>query len=98
MSVYIKGMNAPKHCAMCMFHGVIPDPMVSQHWCKLTGENMHNPYKKHDGCPIVAVPAHGRLIDAIQLQADMMEMVQSGMYGMEDMIDAVIEAPTIIPR
>lgn len=39
-----------------------------------------------------------RLIDADALQADMMEMVSSGLYGLEDMIDAVIEAPTIDPE
>lgn len=72
MSVYIKGMNAPKHCAMCMFHGVIPDSMVSQHWCKLTGENMHNPYKKHDGCPIVPILPHGKMIirDGVVIERD----------------------------
>lgn len=36
-----------------------------------------------------------RLIDADKLQRDMMDMVASGMYVLEDMIDAVIEAPTI---
>ena len=36
-----------------------------------------------------------RLIDADELQRDMMDMVASGMYVLEDMIDAVIEAPTI---
>ena len=38
-----------------------------------------------------------RLIDGNALQSNMMEMVASGMYGLEDMIDAVIEAPTISP-
>ena len=35
-----------------------------------------------------------RLIDADALQENMMN---SGLYGCEDMIDAVIEAPTISP-
>ena len=38
-----------------------------------------------------------RYIDAGKLQTDMMEMVASGLYGPEDMIDAVIEAPTVSP-
>lgn len=57
--------------------------------------------KPHLTVPIVykavPVPDHGRLIDADALQVDMMKMVASGMYGEEDCIDAVIEAPTIIP-
>ena len=35
-----------------------------------------------------------RLIDAVDLQGKMMEMCVSG-YGAEDMIDAVIEQPTV---
>jgi len=38
-----------------------------------------------------------RYIDADALQANMMEMVSSSLYGLEDMIDAVIEAPTVSP-
>lgn len=38
-----------------------------------------------------------RYIDATALQAEMMDMVSSGLYGLEDMIDAVIEAPTVFP-
>ena len=38
-----------------------------------------------------------RYIDANALQSNMMEMVASGLYGLEDMIDAVIEAPTVSP-
>ena len=38
-----------------------------------------------------------RYIDADKLQTDMMEMVASGLYGPEDMIDAVIEAPAVSP-
>jgi uncharacterized ParB-like nuclease family protein len=37
----------------------------------------------------------GRLIDATKLQGEMMDMVASGHYGLEDMIDAVIEQPTV---
>lgn len=35
-----------------------------------------------------------RLIDAGRLQGEMMDMIQEG-YGLEDMVDAVIEAPTV---
>ena len=35
-----------------------------------------------------------RLIDAVRLQGEMMEMIHEG-YGLEDMVDAVIEAPTV---
>ena len=38
-----------------------------------------------------------RYIDADALQVNMMEMAASGLYGLEDMIGAVIEAPTVSP-
>lgn len=35
-----------------------------------------------------------RLIDAVRLQEEMMEMICEG-YGIEDMVDAVIESPAV---
>lgn len=61
----IRGIEMPEHCAMCLFHGRMDDPMVSQHWCGINGSNILNPYKgRLDDCPIVLVKPHGRLIDA----------------------------------
>ena len=89
--IYIPNMEMPKNCGSC--------PILH---LTLKGFECYmgvaiSKYQRPEDCPLVPVPDHGRLIDATQLQAAMMEMVQSGMYGLEDMIDAVIEAPTIIP-
>lgn len=63
--VLIKNVEMPKHCAMCGFHGAMSDPMISQYFCKATGERILNPYKgRLDNCPLIPVPPHGRLIDA----------------------------------
>ena len=66
--VLIKNVEMPMHCAMCGFHGAMGDPMISQHFCKITGEKILNPYKgRIDNCPLVYVPPHGNLIDANKL-------------------------------
>lgn len=36
-----------------------------------------------------------RLIDATELKGRMMDMIREG-YGLEDMVDAVIEFPTVV--
>ena len=49
----------------------MPGPMVFQHWCKLTGEHIYNPYKRREEhCPIIPVPDHGDLIDRQKLLED----------------------------
>ena len=66
MSIIVRGMEMPENCAVCEFHGRMDDPMVAQHWCKKTGENILTPYKgRGKDCPLGNVPTpHGRLIDA----------------------------------
>ena len=73
MSLLIKNAEIPMHCAMCGFHGAMGDPMISQHFCKVTGVNILNPYKDRlNNCPLIPVPEpHGRLIDADALVKDL---------------------------
>ncbi len=50
MGVYIKGMEMPTSCARCCLDG------FCKHWDIV-------PYR-HEDCPLLPVPDHGRLIDA----------------------------------
>ena len=97
MSILITGMEMPTSCDMCW----ALDDCGDYPRCRITDEqrgyNFPVREKRMDECPLIPVPPHGRLIDADALQVDMTEIVASGMYGEEDCIDAVIEAPTVIP-
>ena len=60
--VYIKGMEMPKNCVLCPFHLLWPlDDEVqclANRWLWCDGQ------KRHDDCPLIGIPPHGRLIDA----------------------------------
>lgn len=64
MSILIKGMEMPKRCLECQFSGfggLYNERVV----CMFTGSNAYmNSVQYLDKCPLVAVPPHGRLIDA----------------------------------
>lgn len=107
MSVVIKGVKMPMHCAMCGFHGAMGDPMISQHFCKVTGVSILNPYKgRRNDCPLVPVPPHGRLIDADALIVHCKEMQSiewnnkaspySWAYAYENFESDIEDAPTIL--
>ena len=105
--VYIPGVQMPRNCHDCRFCGwsnfwqAYNCHMTKNHALLLfNGEKTNSDSRirngRADSCPLVPVPPHGRLIDADALQVEMMEMVSLGIYGEEDCIDAVIEAPTVI--
>ena len=55
MSILIKGMEMPTSCAFCRFNGA---------YCYAKGdEDAHSTLS----CPLIPIPAHGRLIDADEL-------------------------------
>ena len=91
MSLLIKNAEIPMHCAMCGFHGAMGDPMISQHFCKVTGVNILNPYKDRlNNCPLIPVPEpHGRLIDA--------DALCEGRVSNDNVVIYAKCAPTIIP-
>ena len=68
--IYIKGMEMPKSCNECRF--------FVDAWCyALEVDDWRNAYnkpqegKRLDGCPLIHVPDHGRLIDGDKLPAEM---------------------------
>ena len=66
MSVLIKGMKMPRSCEYCRFSGIggLRNERVV---CMFTGANAYmNTVQYLDDCPLVEVPPHGRLIDAMQ--------------------------------
>ena len=96
MSILIRGMEMPKNCAGCEFHGRMDDPIVAQHWCKKTGENILTPYNgRGKDCPLGEFPEqHGRLGDLDRLEQMFADMP---FYSAEDAAQIIRLAPTIIP-
>lgn len=96
--IYIKGMKMPYRCCECKL----------KYW---DGEEDVCPFVgviasigRHDDCPLVPVPDHGRLIDADALENVISQNIydywnggEGGYYLAEDAIGDVRIAPTIIP-
>ena len=97
MSILSRGMEMPKNCAGCEFHGRMDDPIVAQHWCKKTGENILTPYNgRGKDCPLGEFPEqHGRLGDLDRLEQMFADMP---FYSAEDAAQIIRLAPTIIPE
>ena len=70
MSILIKGTKMPKNCEECQSTlGLFADecPLFAEFPKKFDfdPEIYHN--RRYDGCPLVEIPPHGRLIDADKL-------------------------------
>ncbi len=101
MSILIKGMEIPKSCWDCF--------ACHDGWCIINKKIEGHRTVTHS-CPLVAVPDHGRLIDADALEELFREVI--GNISKRDEIKPVLEhmvrasamavemikdAPTIIP-
>ncbi len=72
MSILIRGMEMPTGCTECWFrktarHEHLADCQI----CPFTGDT--TPYtKRKDNCPLVPVPAHGKMIirDGVIIERD----------------------------
>jgi len=66
LSILIKGMEMPKSCFYCPFREKVnPDDYV----CMALNKEFEETFslivgRRHENCPLVPVPLHGRLIDA----------------------------------
>ena len=92
MSVLIKGMKMPENCFNCRFSRWD----VEGGFCDLLNEDADMRFKRHDDCPLIPVPAHGRLVDADDVIAE----ARSGNYWWEteeEIPGLLNEVPTIIP-
>lgn len=61
MGIYIPGMDMPLACAPC--------PV--KYWCGLWSKVTLPAHIRHPDCPLVEVPAHGRLVDADAFSEEM---------------------------
>lgn len=66
MSILIKGMEMPTSCGECDLCAcyVREDGTEENYRCPITMYPIHNFDERHERCPLVELPPHGRLIDA----------------------------------
>lgn len=88
MSVLIK-MDMPERCGKCRFTTAFD--------CVVDGKFIVDHSKRRADCPLLEVPAHGRLIDADALISGCKDE-KGSYYGHESAIigEAVESAPTVI--
>ena len=100
MSILIKGVRMPTSCYDC--NCFIRDSDGSDYCCLLM-QDIEDNDKRDDNCPLVPVPAHGRLIDADALDTS---ILQAGFsyaitrrnlrYTLGEVRQKIANAPTII--
>ena len=105
MSVYIKGMEMPKSCHECP----LVDTLMTCPCMKMPGKDFWDSvlleFARHEDCPLINVPDHGRLIDADALIDKIAENMDKARkadnYDWWDKCtgawDFIMPAPTIIP-
>lgn len=82
MSILIKGMEMPKSCWHCEFCRDGLDE-YAQHYDYCVALDMNiliSQTERHENCPLVEVPKHGRLIDADVLT----EQMERNLWAIED--------------
>ena len=65
MGIYIPGMEMPKSCSVCRLFGEYGCPFIGAVGYALTRR------ERSEDCPLVPVPAHGRLVDADDFSEEM---------------------------
>lgn len=107
MGVYIKGMEMRERCndqdghwSCPLFGSIYPHGF----FCKATTKEIGNPFSKQPDCPLVPVPAHGRLIEKSALLNKCYQHYEDYMFGKIDGKTALLNiekeikaAPVIIP-
>ena len=111
MSVLIKNMEMPRSCDECELCTcyVREDGTEENYRCVITFYPIHKFDERHEYCPLVEIPPHGRLIDADALQKDIQKhadlFVNCGNLdlaamaqrdGLSCALSDVVNAPTII--
>ena len=91
MSVIIKGMVMPENCWDC--------PLCDSKWCYAKAMPLENGLTtagRQEGCPLIELPPHGRLIDADQLlsiwEGDRKSIHEAGIEYCEESYDSVIDS------
>ena len=106
MSVYIKGMEMPKECYVCPFF--FGDRKNLKAYCTVNEKEWIDLSEtlcgiRHQDCPLISVPGHGRLIDADKIGLTDFEIIlcqaDENRYksALQMLLEKIEKMPTIIP-
>lgn len=100
MEIYLPNMEMPTSCAFCRFCEGLADTLKGTcAFCMVDGK--YRDAQTNDGCPLVPVPPHGRLIDADALLSQYKGNIWTAQIdyaeGLRDVAKDIADAPTIIP-
>lgn len=102
--IYIADMKVPDCCFHCPQDLAVAVKCVRTRRLVPTWEHHSIQDGRHPDCPLVAVPDHGRTVDATYIRDAIIDKwtknnYDSFMYkrGMEDACEVVRTAPTILP-
>lgn len=98
MSILIKGMEMPTRCYTC------PCADLEYYDCNLMPGTRIEQHKRLDGCPLVEIPPHGRLIEDVAVREQIDEWLDSvgdvvvghGLSYYGELLGCIEDAPTII--
>lgn len=90
MSILIKGMDMPKYCYTCPAYDYI-----KSFCCVLRTKVINLNDNRYKDCPLIAVPTHGRLIDADKLLESFGEALDEDRHFV-NYFALVDEAPTVV--
>ena len=106
MSLFIKGMKMPKNCRDCIW--IQRDRPAGKVYCTATDPWLDISRvlinSRHDCCPLIEVPPHGRLIDAdavidlvMQYCLDDDGVCSKAGADLRELLDEIENLPTVIP-
>ena len=90
MSLIIKGVDMPKYCYTCPAYDYI-----KSFCCVLRTKVINLNDNRYKDCPLIAVPTHGRLIDADKLLESFGEALDEDRHFV-NYFALVDEAPTVV--
>lgn len=97
MSILIESMEMPKSCYVCPFCDYVSARCDAVKGNPYTPESRYE--KRADFCPLVPVPAHGRLIDADKQDTQIEALIERHLHGYtKSTWDFVCELRDILKR
>lgn len=99
MGIYLRNIEMPKSCYDCpLCYDMMECSASDIRFFKVKEKSFDFCTERHPNCPLVPVPAHGRLIEAEPIMKYITDRLNSGEFGY-DQIEVLTEiqyAPTII--
>ena len=93
MDILIKGLEMPKNCLSCPMkeHCQLFNALHFNERLKMLDESI-----RVDGCPLVALPEHGRLCDLDSLIEHETYNIEQALFDSDEVLEDLKNAPVIV--